>query len=61
MLRREAQVKARARRIWLPRGRNRDAQHLAMCPSLTEEGVTLGISVDSRAGKTPEEAILPRS
>lgn len=42
-------------------GQDRGAQHLAVCPSSKEKGVTLGICTGSRAGKAAEEAILPRS
>lgn len=58
MLRREAGVKARARRSW-----RQDWECSAPCcvPQLDGGGVTLGTSVGSRAEKASEEAILPRS
>lgn len=58
MLRREARVKARARRSW-----RQDWEYTALCcvPQLGGGGVTLGTSVGRRAGKASEAASQPRS
>lgn len=42
MLRSEAGVKVRARRIWLPGRRSGDAQHVTVCPNTTQQGSHLG-------------------